>query len=156
MLGELTELNLTFKALGMQQNLSVFWHLWVAFLHGCIYCLENNGESCVYRPIINIDKSHERKTDLFGIDYYRDNLIKAKIYIFKADKIFTELAFWYNGYILPFYFNLQVSLKGSRLLVLLLLLWKALCISYENATLNQHMHKENPMENSYRRISISA
>lgn len=92
MLGELTELNLTFKALGMQQNIFVFWHLWVAFLHGCIYCLENKGESSVYKLPINTEKSHERKTDLFSVDYSRANLIKSKIYIFKADQKFIELA----------------------------------------------------------------
>jgi len=100
MLGELTELNLTFKALGMQQNISIFWHLWVAFLHGCFYCPENNGESSVYKPTINTDKSHERKTDLFAVDYSRTNLIKSKIYIFKAYQKFAELTFWYNRYIL--------------------------------------------------------
>lgn len=108
MLGELTELNLTFKALGMQQNISVFWHLWVAFLHGCFYCLENNGKSCVYKPTTNTDKSHERKTDLFSLDYSTANLIKSKFSIFKADQKFIELAFQYNRYILQLYFNLQV------------------------------------------------
>lgn len=82
MLGELTELNLTFDALEMQQNIIVLWHLWVAFLHGCFYCLENNGESCVNKPTINPDKSRERKADLFSVDYSRANLIKTKIYIF--------------------------------------------------------------------------